>query len=131
LKGKILIDCTNPEDPNNNYQHVIGFDTSAAEDIASWAAGAKVVKAFNHIYGSMLEASPQFGSQNASIFYCGDDLEAKKIVAEIAIRIVLDPVDAGDLRSTRFIEPLAALWVHLAGEMKLGGENIALKFLRR
>ena len=103
LKGKILIDCTNPEDPNNNYQHVIGLNTSGAQKIASWAEGAKVVKAFNHIYGSMLEASPQFGSQNASIFYCGDDLEAKKIVAEIVVRLGLDPVDAGDLRSARFM----------------------------
>ena len=131
LEGKTLIDCTNPEDPNNNYQHVIGFNTSGAEEIAKWASGAKLVKAFNHVYGSMLEMSPQFDSHNATIFYCGDDPTAKNVVSELALGIGLDPVDAGDLRSARFLEPLAALWVQLAHGMELGPSDIGLKLLRR
>ncbi len=130
LEEKILIDCTNPED-QNEHRLVIGFSTSGAEEIEKWASGAKVVKAFNHIYGTMLEVGSQFGSQNASIFYCGNDLEAKKVVADLAREIGLDPVDAGELRNARYVEPLAGLWVQLARVKKWGGENIGLKFLHR
>jgi predicted dinucleotide-binding enzyme len=128
LKGKILIDCTNPEGKDGL---VIGFTSSGAEEVAKWASGTKVVKAFNHIYGSMLRTSPQFGDHNASIFYCGDDNKAKRIVADLAKEIGLDPVDSGELKIARYIEPLSALCVNQASKMKWGGENIGLKFLHR
>jgi predicted dinucleotide-binding enzyme len=128
LVDKILIDCTNPEIKDGL---VVGFDTSGAEEIAKIAKGAKIVKAFNHIYGSMLKKGTRFGKDNASIFYCGDDLNSKEIVAQLAREIGLEPIDAGELKSARYLEPLAALWVKLAGDMKWGGANIALKFLQR
>ena len=128
LAGKILIDCTNPESKDGL---VVGLDTSGAEEIAKIAKGAKIVKAFNHIYGSMLKKGTKFGKDNASIFYCGDDLDSKEIVAKLAREIGLEPIDAGELKSARYLEPLAALWVKLAGDMELGGANIALKFLQR
>ncbi len=126
--GKIIIDCTNPEGKKGL---VLGFDTSGSEEIAKIAEGAKIIKAFNHIYGSMLRKGPKFGNDNASIFYCGDDNKAKEIVAKLALEIGLEPIDAGELKSARYIEPLAALCVKLAGDMKWGGENMGLKFLRR
>lgn len=128
FKGKILIDCTNPEGKDGL---VIGFTTSGAEEIAKWVSDAKVVKAFNHIYGSMLMKGSRFGTDNPSIFYCGDDIESKKIVADLAREIGLDPIDTGELKVARYLEPLAGLWVQLASVMKLGGENIGLRFLHR
>jgi len=130
LAGKILIDCTNPES-GDSYGLVVGHVTSGAEEVAKWAKGARVVKAFNHIYGSMLEISPQLGSQTATIFYCGDDAEAKAIVASLISDLGLEPVDAGPLRNARQLEPLAQLAVQLAQVQGLGGENIAFKLLRR
>ncbi len=50
LRGKILIDCTNPlamTQEGLRQGPVIGHTTSAAEQIAQWAEGAQIVKAFN------------------------------------------------------------------------------------
>src|SRR5438094_1016026 len=46
LNTKVLIDCTNPVRPGLKGL-VVGLTTSAAEQVAGWAQGAKVVKAFN------------------------------------------------------------------------------------
>lgn len=130
LAGKILIDCTNPES-DDSYGLVVGHVTSGAEEIAKWAKGARVVKAFNHIYGSMLEISPQFDSQTATVFYCGEDAEAKTVAATLISDLGLEPIDAGPLRNARQLEPLSQLAVQLARVQGLGGENIAFKLLRR
>ena len=125
--GKILIDCTNPFGADSGV--AVGHTTSGAEEIAKVATGAKVVKAFNSIYWENLEC-PQFGPQNASSFYCGDDAEAKKVVAQLTTELGFDPVDSGPLVNARYLEPLAMLWIHLAfagGQ----GKDIAFKLLRR
>jgi len=46
LAGKIVIDCTNPLGMGpDGLQLVLGFNTSAGEQVASWASGAFVLKA--------------------------------------------------------------------------------------
>jgi 8-hydroxy-5-deazaflavin:NADPH oxidoreductase len=69
LAGKILIDCTNPLTSDLSGME-IGHTTSAAEEIARRASGARVVKAFNSI-GAANMANPVFGSQRATMFFCG------------------------------------------------------------
>src|SRR5215831_5060516 len=46
ITDKIVIDCTNPLKEDLS-RLVIGHTTSAAEQVAQWAVGAKVCKAFN------------------------------------------------------------------------------------
>ncbi|HEY1379851.1 MAG TPA: NAD(P)-binding domain-containing protein, partial [Gemmataceae bacterium] len=46
LAGKAVIDCTNPLKPDFSGL-ALGFSTSGAEQVARWAAGARVVMAFN------------------------------------------------------------------------------------
>ena len=95
FNGKILIDMTNPIKPSETgMQLVIGLNTSAAEEIAGWAFGARVVKAFNSIYFENL-ARPQFGTEKASSFFCGDDDQARAIVAQLSRDIGFDPVNCG------------------------------------
>lgn len=132
LSGKVLIDLTNPEVYGDGipYHHEVGHSTSGAEIIAGWAEGAKVVKAFNHFYGGMLKKGTQFGDDRAMTFYCGDDAEAKHIVKTLSDDLDIDSTDAGDLKMARYLEPLSALWVHLANA-EGSGDNIALKILRR
>src|SRR5690348_238502 len=48
LAGKTLIDCTNPLAADLKGL-VVGLNSSAGEQIAGWARGAFVVKAFNTI----------------------------------------------------------------------------------
>ncbi len=129
LAGKILIDCTNPLTADFSAL-AIGHTTSAAAEIAKWAPGAKVVKAFNHIYAQIIHSSPQFGSQNASVFYCGDDASAKEVVGRLISEIGFEPIDAGPLTNARYIEPLTELMVHLAHFLGMG-TDIAVKLIRR
>ncbi|MGB6717333.1 MAG: NAD(P)-binding domain-containing protein, partial [Candidatus Acidiferrales bacterium] len=44
LAGKIVVDCTNPLEPDLSGV-TIGHTTSAGEQVSQWAAGARVVKA--------------------------------------------------------------------------------------
>ena len=83
LGGKVIIDCTNPMAPGSQgFSRTIGPDISIAEMIAGWANDAQVVKALN-ITGSGNMADPAYGSQQATMLYCGDDAESKKIAAKL------------------------------------------------
>ncbi len=128
LAGKIVIDCTNPLAPGLSGL-TIGTDNSAAEEIARWVPGAKVVKAFNTI-GAASFAHPRFGAESASMFICGDDAAAKSVVGKLAAELDFDVVDAGPLIAARWLEPLAMLWIHLATKEGFGSSH-AFKLLRR
>ena len=128
LTGKILIDCTNAVAPHLGGL-LLGHTTSAAEKIAEWAKGARVVKAFNSLGAENL-TKLQFGTQNASTFICGDDFEAKSIVRKLGEELGFDVIDTGPLENARLIEPLAMLWIDLAYKQGMG-TDIAFKLLRR
>jgi 8-hydroxy-5-deazaflavin:NADPH oxidoreductase len=129
LAGKIVVDCINPLRPDLSGL-LIGTDTSAAEMVATWAKGAKVVKAFNTI-GAGNFANPRFGSENASMFIAGDDQAAKSTVGTLAAELGFDVVDTGPLIAARWLEPLAMLWIHLGYRQGLGPTGHAFKLLRR
>src|SRR5215469_6195682 len=128
LTDKIVIDCTNPlkEDLSGL---VIGHITSAAEQVAQWAIGAKVCKAFNQT-GFENMANPRFSSGNAVMFVCGDDSNSKKIVLRLAEQIGFEAIDAGELSVARLLEPLAMLWIHLRYKANMG-TDFAFGVLRR
>ncbi len=127
LTGKILIDATNPIAPG--LELATGPDTSAAEQIANWAPGARVVKAFNTI-GADNFANPVFGDQVATMFICGDDSDAKAVTLQLAEELGFEIVDAGPLSNSRLLEPMAMLWIRLA-LVEGFGRDIAFKLLRR
>jgi predicted dinucleotide-binding enzyme len=128
LAGKVLIDATNPL--NDTFSGLaLGFDTSAAEEIARWAPDAKVVKAFNTV-GVKIMADPAFEPTKASMFYCGDNPEAKQAVHRLAEDIGIEPFDAGPLTSARYLEPFAMLYIHLAFKEGWGGD-FAFQILKR
>jgi hypothetical protein len=127
LSGKIVLDCTNPLAPD--MSGLVG-DRSAAEQVASWARGAKVVKIFNSTGFKNMD-DPRYGDDRVTMLYCGDDAEAKKVAAGLAEGLGFEPVDAGPLSEARSLEYLALLWIHLAyGPAKLG-PGIAFKLIRR
>ncbi len=128
LAGKILVDATNPLKPDLSGL-ALGHTTSAAEEVARWAPGARVIKAFNTI-GAKHMASPRFGRESASMFICGNDATAKKTVAALAEALGFEPVDAGPLAQARLLEPLGMLWISMA--LAYGqGLDIAFRLLRR
>ncbi|HET7102286.1 MAG TPA: NAD(P)-binding domain-containing protein, partial [Terriglobia bacterium] len=129
LTGKVVVDCTNPLAPDLSGL-VVGMTDSAGEEVARWAKGARVVKAFNTI-GAPNFGNPKFGSENATMFICGDSEDAKLMVAKLASELGFDVVDAGPLTASRMLEPLAMLWIHLAFKQGLGPTGHAFKLLRR
>ena len=128
LNGKIVVDCVNPLLPDLSGL-AIGTTNSAGEEVAKWAKGARVVKAFNTI-GAANFGNPHFGSERASMFICGDDAAAKKTVGKLAEELDFEVVDAGGISASRMLEPLAMLWIHLAFKQGMGA-NHAFRLLRR
>ncbi len=112
VKNKILVDCTNPLKEGSGGL-AVGHTTSGGEQVAEWAAGARVVKAFNTT-GSGNMANPMLGSEKATMYICGDDAEAKKVVSRLAAEIGFDPCDTGPLYHARYFEPMAMLWIDMA-----------------
>lgn len=118
LTGKILVDCTNPLrfTPGLGLELMLGFSDSGAEQVARWAPGARVVKAFN-TYGweNFLDADyPAGGNLQPLMLMAGDDPSAKATVAALARDAGFEPFDAGMLRAARELEPIALLWIRRA-----------------
>ena len=108
LRGKILIDCTNPLGPGLSFQGKPG--ASGGEQVAGWAKGAKVVKAFNTT-GAKNMAMPEIGGQPLAMFICGDDAQAKKIAARLAVEIGFAVIDNGPLSHAHYLEAMAMVWI--------------------
>src|SRR5262245_57820551 len=128
LTGKVVIDCTNPLTPDFSGLEV-GFSTSGAEQVARWARGAKVFKAFNTT-GSDNMANPVINGVRTVMFVCGDDEAVKPTVLKLASDVGFDAVDAGKLVNARLLEPWAMLWIHLAFNGTLG-RDFGFALLRR
>lgn len=130
LSGKVIVDVTNPL--TTDYMGLtIGHTTSAAEEIAAAAPGARVVKAFNTVFASVLAEGGRLGDgKTVPVFVAGDDTEAKSTVSELARSIGFDVIDAGALRNARYLEPVAGLNIYLGYGAGLG-TNIAPTWLRQ
>lgn len=126
LSGKVLVDATNPIGPGGVLTH--GRDDSGAEQVARWAPGARVVKAFNTI-GREVMADPRFGEQRALLWLCGDDAAACGAVADLAAALGFEPIVLGGLAKARAMEPAASLWITSAGALK--SREFAWGVLRR
>ncbi|HTL16290.1 MAG TPA: NADPH-dependent F420 reductase [Patescibacteria group bacterium] len=131
VTGKIVIDCTNPLPLGANLLDglSLGHSTSAGEEVARWAKGAKVVKAFNTT-GAGNMANPRYGTGKAVMFIAGDDSEAKRIVTQLSDELGFETVDAGPLKQARLLEPVAMLWITLAYAQGVG-PNFAFQLLKR
>lgn len=128
LDGKILVDCINPI--KSDFSGLdLGESVSAAEQIAAWAPTAKVVKALNTVSDPTM-VNPTYGDQAASMFYCGDDDEAKALVKGLTEELDMEPVDAGPLKNACYLESLAMLYIHLAIFGGWGAE-CAFKMVKR
>jgi hypothetical protein len=105
LDGKVVIDALNPMGADLNVQ--VPPAGSAGQQVAQWAKGAHVVKAFNTI-GAALMGDPTF-----DMMYCGDDAAAKRVVNSLIADTGMKPVDVGPLSNAKYLEQIAGLWVDL------------------
>lgn len=125
--GKILIDAINPIGPG--FQLAVEQGTSGAEQIQSWATGARVVKAFNTT-GAENMLDPIYHGQATAMFISGDDPDAKAVVTQLVEDLGFAVADVGPLATARYLESLAMVWIHLAIVQKQG-RNIALQLVKR
>lgn len=113
FSGKTVIDATNPlsdEPPVNGIlKYTTGPNESLGEQIQAKLPGARLVKAFNSV-GNGLMINPQFPGGAPTMFYCGNNEEAKTEVAGIIRQFGWEPYDCGTIVSARALEPLCMLW---------------------
>jgi predicted dinucleotide-binding enzyme len=88
-----------------------------------------VVKAFNTTGFENMQ-NPRYGENAVTMFYAGDDPEAKKVVNGLAKDLGFDPIDAGGLPEAHALEILASFWGNLAYAQKMG-RGIAFRLMRR
>ena len=120
LADKVIVDISNPFNAEADGL-VLPHDTSVAQDVAKVApSSASVVKAFNTIFGVVLEQGKPL-----DVFIAGDDERAKAAVAEFVESLGLRPLDVGDLRMAHWLEG-AGLVVMGIARRGLGNFDFAL-----
>jgi 8-hydroxy-5-deazaflavin:NADPH oxidoreductase len=113
LEGKILWDCTNALKPDLSGL-AVGTTTSAGEIIQGLAKTARVVKGIPPFAELLHSDNPTLGGKPAECFVCGDDAEARTVVAGLMKALPASVIDAGPLENARYIEPACFLLVRLA-----------------
>lgn len=113
LAGKALMDVTNPIADLPPENGVIRFFTdlneSLMERLQKEFPAVRFVKAFNSV-GNAGMINPSFAGGKPTMFLCGNDDAAKKVVIKIIEQFGWEPEDMGKAEGARAIEPLCMLW---------------------
>ncbi|MDT5224397.1 MAG: 8-hydroxy-5-deazaflavin:NADPH oxidoreductase [Mycobacterium sp.] len=120
LADKVIIDISNPFNADANGL-AIPEDTSIAQDVAKAApASARVVKAFNTVFGHVLKEG-----RTLDVFFAGDDKRAKAAVSEFIASLGLRPLDVGGLTMAHWLEGTGLVLMGLA-RLGVGNFEVAL-----
>jgi 8-hydroxy-5-deazaflavin:NADPH oxidoreductase len=113
LAGKLVIDVTNPIEHAPPQDGVVRFFTgpndSLMERLQAAFPDVRFVKAFNSV-GNALMVNPVVAGGPPTMFFCGNDAEAKATVARIIDQFGWEGADMGRATAARAIEPLCQLW---------------------
>jgi 8-hydroxy-5-deazaflavin:NADPH oxidoreductase len=111
---RVLWSCVNALTPDFSGL-AVGFDTSAAEMVAAAAEGARVVAAIPPFANAIASGGLRYDAGlEPTVFLCGDDDKAKRVVEGLVRDIGAQPVDAGALSAARLVEPAMMLLINLA-----------------
>jgi len=127
LSGVTVVDTCNPVDFSTFDSLLTSPGMSAAEEIAAASPDARVVKAFNTTFASVLVAG-WVGGLPVDVFIAGDDPAAKALVSALVTDGGMRPVDTGPLRRARELEAFQLLHMTLQGPLGLDWAS-ALKLL--
>ncbi len=109
LAGKVIVDISNPFNAAADGL-AIREDTSIAQEAAESApASASVVKAFNTIFGHVLEKG-----RPLDVFIAGDNAQAKAGVEAFIESLGLRPRDVGGLEMAHWLEGAGLVVMGLA-----------------
>jgi predicted dinucleotide-binding enzyme len=113
LSNKVVIDISNPITPDFKAL-TVGHTTSAAEEIQKIVPQARVVKAFNTVFAELLPLEARRGrAAPVQVFIAGDHPAAKNTVSEIVKQTGFQPIEAGPLSNSRYLEPVGEMNIHL------------------
>lgn len=96
LGDRVLLDATN---------NLSGGPSGL--EIAALAQGGRYVKAFNTVFATFMHDTPP--ETPASHLLCGDDEEAKALVARLSVDAGFEPVDVGGTEATPLLEAFARI----------------------
>jgi hypothetical protein len=113
LAGKVVMDATNPISDGPPDHGVLSYFTkmndSLMEQLQREFEKARLVKAFNSV-GSARFVNPRYAAGRPTMFICGNDEPAKKVVSGILDQFGWETADMGGAEAARAIEPLCMLW---------------------
>jgi len=110
----VIWSCVNALKPDLSGL-AVGFDTSAAEEVARRAPQTRVVSAIPPFAEALDNGDLHYeNGVSPSVFVCGDDDRAKALVELLVFDLGAQPVDAGSLTAARLIEPTMMLLVSIA-----------------
>ena len=128
LKGKILLDVSNPLDFSHGYPpHLTVSNTdSLAEQIQRALPETFVVKSLNTV-NCVVMIEPSRVPGHHTVFVSGNDARAKGRVMDFLRSLGwVSIIDLGDITSARAAEQLLPLWVRLFGVLGTADFNIAV-----
>jgi predicted dinucleotide-binding enzyme len=113
LDGKVIIDTTNPiadAPPDHGaLRFFTSLDDSLMERLQREYPAARFVKAFNSV-GNARMVNPVLKGGPPTMFICGNDEDAKRIVKAVLDQFGWETEDMGTVEAARAIEPLCILW---------------------
>jgi 8-hydroxy-5-deazaflavin:NADPH oxidoreductase len=101
LKGKIVVDTTNPYGASGLIAFADGVATG--ERNQRKIPGARIVKAFN-TYTASFQAAARNNPAQIAMFISGVDMEAKQIVSGLVHAVGFEPVDLGGWKTAMLLD---------------------------
>jgi len=110
LKGKTIIDATNPltDFPDLEVRWTQG--TSGGEVLQKCLPDCKVYKCFNTIGFDWMDRTKAMEGGGMDMLFCGPDSD----IAELVEAVGLTPRYMGPIHYARNLEAIAELWIHCA-----------------
>ncbi|MGC2921898.1 NADPH-dependent F420 reductase [Leuconostoc mesenteroides subsp. dextranicum] len=118
LKGKVVVDITNPLNFETWNELVVPADSSAAEELQNKLPDSIVLKAFNTNFAAALQ-SGTIGGNTTTVLVAGND-EGKKLFNDALNDSDLNVLDAGQLNRARELEATGFLQMTLAASEQIG-----------
>lgn len=119
-EGKIFIDLTNPI--GEDYILTRGRYTSNGEVIQEILKDSHIVKTLNTLGVEKL-VNPCVNEKKLTMLLAGNNKNANKKVEELLFEMGFDPMLVGDIHFSRYLEPLAMIWIEMVRRQGKSFEN--------
>ncbi|MDX8336003.1 NADPH-dependent F420 reductase [Candidatus Cetobacterium colombiensis] len=119
-EGKIFIDLTNPV--GEDFVLTRGRYTSNGEVIQEILKDSHIVKTLNTVGVEKL-VEPTVTGKKLTMLIAGNNKIANKKVEELVFEMGFDPMIVGDIHFSRYLEPLAMIWIEMVRKQGKSFEN--------